>query len=68
MNRTTTVTLLLAVLGGAAPTPAQTSETLPIDLRQAIARALERSPDIRVARADAEEAHASARLADAAFR
>jgi outer membrane protein TolC len=63
-----TIVLLLAVLGGAPRAQAQTSETPPIDLQQAIARALERSPEIGVARADAEEAHASARLADAAFR
>ena len=56
------------MLGGAARAQAQTSETPPIDLGQAIARALERSPEIGVARADADEAHASARLADAAFQ
>jgi outer membrane protein TolC len=68
MSRTITVALVLAVLGSAPRAQAQTSETPPIDLKQAIARALERSPEIGIARADADEAHASARLADAAFR
>jgi len=68
MNRTTTVSLLIAALAGVPAVRGQAPEPRPIDLRQAIARALERSPEIGVSRAEADEAHAVARLADAAFR
>jgi outer membrane protein TolC len=68
MNRTSTVSLIVAAFLAVPAARAQAPEPRAIDLSQAIARALERSPEIGVARADAEEAHAAARLADAAFR
>ena len=67
MNRTSTVSLLVAVFLGAPAARAQAPEPHPIDLRQAIARALERSPEVVAARAEADEATAAARLADSTF-
>jgi outer membrane protein TolC len=68
MNKTSTVALFVAALLGVPAARAQAPESPAIDLRQAIARALERSPEVVAARAEADEASAAARLADATFR
>lgn len=58
--------LVLARARGAGQEPAASSRP-PVTLRAAIAAALTRSPAAAVARADADEAAASARLAEAGF-